>query len=405
MKANNSYLEWIDTEQDRMLDLLESWVNINSGSDNIAGLDTMLRAMKTSFASLGGDIEEIVLPPRHYVSTDGSIHVCPTGKALRISKKRKEIPVLRLFLGGHMDTVYSADSPFQKASREANRLRGPGTADMKGGVVILLKALEAIERSPFADRVEWEVVINPDEEVGSVSSAHLFEEAAQRNDVGLLFEPSFSDGALVSSRKGSYNFTIVSKGKAAHSGRDFHAGKNAIVPLARFIAAAERLNVGHGGITLNFGHIKGGTATNIVPDLCVCHCNVRVETAEELSMVKEQITAIVIDENAKGGALALHHDSERGPKPFDDNQQALFNILKGTAEQLDINLVWRPSGGVCDGNILTEAGLPNIDTLGAVGGNIHTVDEYIEISSLVERAKMTTLFITNLINKQQEAQR
>src|SRR3989304_2280040 len=124
----------------------------------------------------------------------------PLGNALSI-RKRSTAP-LRIFLGAHMDTVYPADHPFQKAVRvDQNTLRGPGVADSKGGLVVMLKALEALERSPYAQSVGWEVLINPDEELGSPGSAPLLAQAAKNTHLGLVFEPPLPDGALVGARK------------------------------------------------------------------------------------------------------------------------------------------------------------------------------------------------------------
>lgn len=391
-------LDWIATQKKTMLHQLEQWAAINSGSDNIEGLDRMRAALRNAFLPLGGTIEELTLPPKILVDVDGNPVEKHVGKALRIIKKRKG--TLRLFLGGHMDTVYPKASPFQTTTLHGDgRLQGPGVADMKGGLVVLLTALQAVERSGFAEKISWEVVINADEETGSCSSAPLFVEAAHRNDLGMIFEPSFDDGAIVSARKGSLNFAVVSRGKGAHAGRDFHAGRSAIPPLARFIVKAETINDKERGITLNFGRIEGGIATNIVPDLAICRCNARMVDPIELDEIKGRVEGIIQEENARGAELVLHYETERAPKVFDAAQERLFLKLKTAAADLGIALAWRPSGGVCDGNILVAEGLPTIDTLGVVGGKIHTVDEYMHIDSLVERAQLSALFIMNILEQ------
>ena len=151
--------------------------------------------------------------------------------------------------------------------------RGPGVIDAKGGLVVLLTAIDAVERSDLAGNLGWELFLNTDEEIGSPGSAAFFAEAAKRNHLALLFEPAMPDGALVSERKGSGNFSLVVRGRAAHAGRDFSAGRNAIVAAADFAVAVHRLNGTIPEVTLNVARIDGGGPANVVPDLAVCRLN------------------------------------------------------------------------------------------------------------------------------------
>lgn len=396
MEMYRAHLRWIKTQHEEMVALLQEWSEINSGSSNLEGLQIMLATLKEAFIPLGGAIHEIPLPNHVHINSLGKSEETPVGAALRI-QKRPEAPI-KVLLVGHYDTVYPKESPFQKTEfLDNNTLRGPGTADMKGGLIIMLKALEALEQSPFASQIGWEVLLNPDEEIGSVSSHHLLRESAQRSHVGLIFEPSFPDGSLASSRRGSSNFTIVSRGRAAHAGRDFHLGHNAITSMARFMLAADSLNDPDQGITVNIGHIEGGGPTNIVPDLAICRLNVRVEQAEHFDAIIEKLTAAAQAECEEGIELTLHDHGFRPPKPFDRHHQVLFEALRETASScLNLAIRWNPTGGVCDGNTLAAEGLPTIDTLGAVGGNIHTEDEYVHLDSLTKRAMLVACFLMQL---------
>lgn len=397
-KTYRPYLDWIQGQRTPMLDLLEIWANINSHTDNIPGLETMLSALKTAFSSLGGVMQEIPLQPRVQINANGETATQPVGKALRI-KKYPHAPI-QILLGGHYDTVYPLDHSFQAVFRPKDELlQGPGVADMKGGLIVLLKALETLERSPFAGKIGWEVLINPDEEVGSPSSESLFIEAAKRNHIGLLYEPSFADGAIVSSRKGSANMTLVVKGKAAHAGRDFFSGRNALTAAMRFALDAESLTNKEKGITVNIGNITGGGPVNIVPDLAICHFNIRMSNPEDLLSLTKALQERAVECNsAEGFSAQLFENSARAPKPFDEKNQALFQKIASCGNEIDISLQTRPSGGVCDGNILSEHGLPTIDTLGAVGGYIHTNQEYILINSLVERSLLSAYFLMKIAN-------
>lgn len=386
---------WIPLQKNEMTAKLMAWSSINSGSDNLPGLTHMLATLEESFAKLNGRSEKIILPPRMVISSTGELVSLPHGQALRITKRPKA--PIQIVLAGHMDTVYSPNHPFQKVSLlEGDILRGPGVADMKGGLLIMLMALEALEKDPSANNIGWEVIINPDEEIGSIGSEHLFIEAAKRNHLGLIFEPSFADGAIVSSRKGSVNLSVVAKGKAAHAGRDFDKGRNAIAAIADFINKACMLNDKAKGISINPGHISGGGPVNIVPDLAICRLNARAVHPADFEKMQHALQILVNNHTHEGVELFLHFEQMRGPKLFDEKCERLFTMINESACEEGYSLTHRPSGGVCDGNILAAEGLPVIDTLGAIGGDIHTSNEYIHIDSLVQRSRLVGRFLIKL---------
>lgn len=396
MHAYLPYLDPLHSQEKTMIALLESWVNINSWSDNLDGLTKMAGVLEKDFSGLKGMMERIPLPPRKKTDSHGNIIEMPSGSALSI-KKHPKAP-FQVLLAGHLDTVYPPSSPFQSAERlDPEILRGPGVADMKGGLVIMLKALETLENSPFAEKLGWEVLINPDEEIGSPASEHLFIERASHFNIGLIFEPAFSDGSLVNERKGSINYTIIAHGKAAHAGRDYYAGRNAIIAMASFVKGIETLNDRQRGITVNVGSFEGGGSANIVPDLAICKVNIRLQNPKDLPMISASVQEMVKGCTTPDGiTFEMHEHTLRPPKPFNKSNRLLFDALKTCAQGLGLDLQWQPSGGVCDGNTLSAAGLPTIDTLGAVGGHMHTHDEYILTQSLVERAKLTACFLMQL---------
>jgi glutamate carboxypeptidase len=400
-KEYRPHLEWVLGQQAFMTDLLETWGNINSGTSNLAGLASMLNALKKAFATLGGEMRELPLPSTKTVDSDGKPIEENFGSLLLITKHPET--EFKVLLCGHMDTVYPIGSPFQKVQKTGEIMIGPGVTDMKGGLLIMLIALQALERSPFAGKIGWEVLINSNEEVGSPESEFFLREAAARNDVGLLYEPAFPDGAIVSTRKGSMNLTVVFKGKAAHSGRDFFQGRNAITAAARFALAVESLTNSDGTITVNIGSMKGGGPINIVPDTAVLGINKRITKSEDLAKMLNQIKELVEKSNAQEGiSITLYEYSSRAPKPFDEKNTALFEKIKACAHEMDMDLTARPSGGVCDGNVLSEEGLPTIDTLGVIGGKIHTPQEYVMLNSLTERAALSAYFLMKLANEKSQ---
>lgn len=396
MEPYNSYLETLDAQKDQLIHILEGWVDINSHSENLSGLHSMANVLQRDFKVLGGDLQRLPLPQAQLWDMEGTSRKIDLGEVISI-KKRPSAP-LRILLCGHMDTVYPREDKFQNGELvNQQTYKGPGAADMKGGLLIMLKALEILESSSYAGNIGWEVLITPDEEIGSLGSRFLLVEAAQRNHIGLVFEPAFPDGALVSERKGSAVFTIVARGTAAHAGRDFLEGRNAISSLARVIVAAEQYMVDHPGVYINVGKIEGGLASNIVADHAATVLNVRVNTKEQVDDVYSMLTHLLKKENKiQGLNLTLHEQTDRPPKPFDGPTKELFKALSDCSNELGRPLEHRPTGGVCDGNYLAAAGLPTIDTLGVIGGNLHTHNEYMLVDSLWQRAKLTSLFLLKI---------
>jgi glutamate carboxypeptidase len=379
-----------------MCRLVALWADQNSWSRNLPGLERMLSLVEPEFEVLGGEMERHPLPPQELPDPEGKMGSGPLGEALLI-RKRTSAPV-KAFLCCHLDTVYPPDHPFQRTERvDENTLVGPGVTDAKGGLVVMLKALETLERSPWADRIGWEVLINPDEEIGSPGSALMLETAAQRNHVGLVFEPCFSDGNLAGSRKGSGNFTVIARGKAAHAGRDPHLGRNAISALAWFIVVLNSFASSQSGITVNVGYLNGGGPVNVVPDLALCRFNVRIDSTADQVLLEQYLARVTEGiKQVDGISLERYGAFVRPPKPSDGPTLDLLEHFAQCGRDLGLSLEWHPSGGACDGNNLAAAGLKTVDTLGVRGGAIHSPREYLLLDSLNERAKLTALYLMKL---------
>lgn len=390
------WLDWIDTQQDDMLQKMIALSSINSGSLNIEGVNQVRETLAEYCLPLGGEAEVVPVAPYQSVSTNGEVKSIPLADALRI-KKRPEAP-LQVFFCGHMDTVFPINSDFQQVTwLDDNRLNGPGVADLKGGLMVMIKAIEALERSPWADQIGWEILFNPDEEIGSPGSAPLIAEAATRVDLGLIYEPCMPDGTLAGARKGSGNFSIVVHGKAAHAGREHHLGRNAIRAMCDFISALDSLNGQREGVTINPGFIQGGGPVNVVPDLCVSRFNIRLEKSEDEAWCLSQINQLIQELNERDGIqVELHGGFGRKPKVLTPANLKLFELAQSCGQQLGLPIQWKATGGCCDGNNLAAAGIPNIDTLGVQGGNIHSSDEYMLVSSLTERARLSALLLMRL---------
>lgn len=390
------HLDWIGQQLPAMQDELLQLAAINSGSFNAAGVNAVAQRLRALFAPLHPEIETIPVTTYRSTTDDGSTRERALGHALRL-RKRPHAP-LQVFFCGHMDTVFGAEHPFQHVRQvDSDTLHGPGVADLKGGMLVMFLALSALEQSAHRENIGWEVLFNPDEEIGSQSSAPLLAVAAQRNHFGLVFEPAFADGHLAAQRKGSGNFDVIVHGRAAHAGREPHLGRNAIRAAADLIAALDDLNGQREGLTLNPGYVHGGGALNIVPELCIFKFNARTAQPADECWLQEQLDQLLTRLNERDGfRLELRGGFTRPPKIFDAATQRLAGMIGDCGRSLGIDLQFKPTGGCCDGNNLAALGLPNIDNLGVVGGDIHSDREFMRISSITERARLSALLLLRL---------
>ena len=386
--AEAAVLAQIDAKT--MLERTLAWSAINSGSRNLAGLAAMADALEPVLAALG-PVTRVAPAPVSAVDASGVSRPLAHGDSLHLIV-RPDAPV-RVLLTGHIDTVFAADHPFQATRwRDAATLNGPGTADMKGGIAVMLGALAAVEASPFASAIGYEVVLNADEEVSSLGSAALLREAARRCHLGLTYEPALPDGTLAGGRKGSGNFAAVVTGRAAHAGRDPENGRNAVVAAADLAVRLAALT--RRGRSVNPARIDGGGPNNIVPDLAILRFNVRPSTLADQARATNDIDA-AIDAVAARHEVAITLDGgfARPPKPLDANQRRAFDLVADCGAAIGLPIGWRDTGGVCDGNNLAATGLAVVDTMGVRGGAIHSADEFMAVDSLAERARLSALVL------------
>lgn len=381
-----------------MLDQVLAWSSVNSGSRNLGGLERMADLLADAFAALPG-----VLRFENPAAVEA---VDPSGRTVKLEHGRhlhltvRPTAPLQLLFTGHMDTVFAADHPFQETRwLEDGVLNGPGVADMKGGIAVMLAALKAVERSRAFDRLGYEVIINSDEEVGSPSSAELLVRSAAAKRAALTYEPAaLPDGTLAGARPGSGNFSFVVRGRSAHAGRNPQDGRNAVVAASEL---ALRLAMSKTpGLTINPAKIDGGGPNNVVPDLAILRVNMRPRTTDDQE-IAARLIAKALDETAKQHDVFIeaHGGFGRPPKPLTKEAEALFKLVSCAGEDLGQEIGWKPTGGVCDGNNIAACGVPNVDTMGVRGGKIHSSEEYLIVDSLKERAQLSALTILRLLQE------
>jgi glutamate carboxypeptidase len=377
------------------LEDVRAWAAINSGSTNLAGLAAMAEVLGAAMAELPGILTFEEPAPVTALDAAGREQDVPHGRHLHLVV-RPDAP-RQFLLTGHMDTVYAADHPFQSVrDLPDGRVNGPGVADMKGGIAVMIAALRAFEQHPAAAGTGYEVVINSDEEVGSASSAPLLARAARGKIAALTYEPSaLPDGTLAGARPGSGNFSFRITGRAAHAGRNPEDGRNAITAAAELALALEALR--RPGLSVNVARIEGGSPNNVVPDLAILRVNCRPRTPDlqaEAAVAIDRLVAEVAA--AREVAIHAHGGFGRPPKLITPEAERLFGLVEACGRALGQVIGRKDSGGVCDGNNIAACGVPVVDTMGVRGGAIHSEEEYLIPESLGERAALSALVLARL---------
>lgn len=381
----------IAKRRDELIEQLRRLVAIPTGNNHTPGLDEVRGLLCERLAAIGAEVTVVPGDPKPSWLLGGS-----SGKAPPAAVCAKLTPGLpRILFVGHMDTVFAPDGPFQvmNISGDGKSANGPGVVDMKGGLVTTIAALEALAAEGVG--AAWTFILSSDEETGSYHSESVIREQASKHDLGLIMEPALPGGELVVERLGSGQFMIEAFGRSAHVGRAFETGVSAVNALARaIVAVADMPDVARGRI-INIGPVKGGDATNAVPDHACAWGNVRYPTRDIADELTSMLVALETSENALP-RVKVHTSFNRPAKPMTPPVEALALRARAVAEALGQKLPFARTGGVCDGNILQDAGLPCIDTLGVRGGGLHTTDEWIELDSIVERSQLMAVLVSRL---------
>jgi len=380
--------EAIEMRADSLRADLERFVNIPTGMGHAPGLDETRGLLGERLSALGASLS--MAPGDERPAWIGQGAPATTPPPMLIAR-RPGGGRCRILLCGHLDTVHDPAGPFRTLtfSSDGKTARGPGCVDMKGGLVVAVHALEAL--ASLGVDVSWGFLLNSDEETGSYHSDAAMQREAKQYDVGLVFEPALPDGSLVIERPGSGQFYIETRGIAAHVGRDFASGRSAILLMSECVQRVHDAVDLDRGIILNVGVVRGGTATNVVPEKCEAWGNARYRSEPVAAGIRANLDAL-----ARTGEVRVEHAFNRPAKPETPGVRSLALLARAAAEDLGQRLPFGKTGGVCDGNGLQAAGLPTIDTLGVRGGGLHTPDEWIELASLVERCQLTALLLARL---------
>lgn len=396
-------MERLRDAQDAMIKRTCAWSGMNTGSWNTAGLRAFAPVLSDAFSELDAHVDVIENDGFEAIGKSGGSERIETGPVIEVSARPEaEIQVV---MSGHYDTVFPPGTFEEIRDLGDGRLNGPGLADMKGGLCIMLEALKAFESGPLKDRLGYRIVLSPDEEIGNFASAPFLTRAAQSGAlIGMTYEPAMETGAMSGARKGSAVFDIVLHGKAAHAGRAKEEGRSAIEAAAELVLGLEAINGQRDGVTVNVGAVDGGSAVNIVPDLAIVRFGARAPDADSADWTTEEVRKLFDRACSRDGITGHFHGGfYRPPKPRNAAQQALFESVHATGKAIGLDLEFVDTGGVCEGNNIFAAGVPNVDTLGVRGGRIHSSEEFVIKDSFAERASLSALILNRLADGRLDA--
>lgn len=361
--------EYFQQQRPATLALLDEMVQIESPTHDKQAVDRMGAFVAARLEALGAAVERY---PRQEA---GDLYLA------RLPGRQADRQILILC---HMDTVWPVGTLAERPPRrEGERYIAPGAVDMKGGIAVSLAALAGLRQMGLAPAANLAVLMTGDEETGSRASRGLIEELIRESHLVLCLEPGAPSGALKTARKGGMTVRLTAHGRAAHAGADHASGINAIEEMARQVLALHALTSYERGTTVSVGKIEGGLATNIVPPVCTALVDFRVSVPEERERL-DQILAR-LEPHLPGARLEVQVGEGRPPMPRDEQMARTFELAQVIGKRHGMLLTETSTGGASDGNFASALGVPVLDGLGAVGGGLHAIDEYVEISSLAER--------------------
>jgi glutamate carboxypeptidase len=381
--VNSDLLDLLEASLDRYLADLRLLAGIDSGSDDKAGVDAVIDWLEQQLAAAGYQIER----DRQAYRGDNLIaRRYGTGNA-------------RILLLGHADTVYPPGTAAKRPlTFDGDRILGPGTCDMKAGILSGIYALDALARLGWEDFAEVRLLVVSDEETAPRASVPLLEREGARHDAILTLEAARENGDIVSARKGVRWYTVEAHGRSAHAGVEPEKGRSATLALARFIVEAQRLNDLKPGMTVNTGAIEGGGIPSVVVDRARARFDLRAWTDAELDELDAAFRALgerslVPDVTFR---IELEPGSDCPAMPRTSGVIRLEQLATAIARELGFELRAAATGGASDISYAGRSGTPGLDGLGPIGGLDHGPDEYILRSSIVPRQALLARLLQSI---------
>jgi len=367
-------------DTDKMLNGLKRWIECESPTHDAEAVNSM---MDLAAYDLAGNATIERIPGR-----------MGFGGCLRARFPHPDFGKPGILIAGHMDTVHPVGTldvlPFK---RDGDYCYGPGIQDMKGGNFVSVEAIRQLISAGMQTPLPITVLFTPDEEVGTPSTRELIEAEAARNKYVLVPEPCREDGGAVIGRYAIARFNLQTVGKPSHAGAKLKDGRSAIATMARKIGQVEALT--SDDCTFSVGVINGGQWVNCVSSECNAQVLSMAKKQNDLDKGVEDILGLISDENG----VEFHVNRGVTRPVWEPNQpgtMAMFHLARDIAKNLGFDLTASSAGGGSDGNFTGFLGIPTLDGLGVKGAGLHTLNEHIEIASLIERARLISGMLMRL---------
>lgn len=371
----------VESRLPRFLAELEALVNVDCGSYTPAGVDRVADHVETTLAGMGASVERVA-----HVPESGE----PQLGDLVVGSFEGDGP--RVLLIGHMDTVFDAGTAAARPFRiEGERAYGPGVTDMKAGLLAGLHAVAVLREAGASPAVTF--VANPDEEIGSPFSAPHIRRMAPAHDAVLVLECARANGDIVSARKGIADYHLEIAGRAAHAGVEPEKGRSAIVEAAHQVLAMHALNGRWPTVTVNAGVIRGGTRPNVVPERCELQVDLRAATASAFEEAAAELESVAASPRVEDVRITVRRVAGHPPMERTDASARLVALAQSIAAELGFEVRDTATGGASDANTTAALGIPTLDGLGPVGGDDHSVDEWLDVGSIVPRTTLLAALI------------
>jgi glutamate carboxypeptidase len=365
------------------VDSLRRMVDVDCGSYSAGGVNVIADLCEARFRLGGWDVDRRVAAPLEDGTQLGDL----------VIGTLRGTGTTRVLLVGHMDTVFddgtAAERPFRV---DGDIAYGPGVSDMKGGLLTGFAAVETLQQAGADGFGTITYVCNPDEEIGSPFSGPIIRDIAPQNDAALVLEGARENGDIVSARKGITDYTVIIHGRAAHAGVEPEKGRNALLEAAHKIIALQGLNGRWPGVTVNVGVARGGTRTNVVPERCEMHVDLRSPALDALEAAEAEIERICAGAELPDVTLELNRSGWHRPMEKKEGGARLVALAKDVASELGFEVRDAATGA----NTTSAAGTPTIDGLGPIGGDDHAPSEWLDLSSVVPRIALLGGIISRL---------
>ena len=364
---------------DEMISLTRAWVEVNSYTANVAGVNQVGAMLREAFAL-----------PSLALTT-----IAAEGFGDHLVWRTPAATARSILLVGHHDTVFPPGH-FEGWREDGRRAIGPGALDMKGGLAVIRTALAALDEVGALADLPIIAISVSDEEVGSPTSAAHLRELADGAACALVFESGRANDMIITRRKGVGAMTVTAHGKAAHAGNNHKDGANAIWGLARFVDAAQQLTDYARGVTVNVGQLTGGTSKNTVPEKAECMLDLRYETVADAEYLVAALrtAADLAAASIPGVRIEVFGGANRLPLERTPRSAALRDEYAACARASGLGDGEAPLlGGGSDANTVAPLGVPAIDGLGPRGAGFHTSTEYVELDTFVPKAEALVRFL------------